>query len=149
MGSTKTTVLEARLVSSSDFESIDVGLLPGNSLLRAGSSAARRQAARFDTSLLWNQLDLLSQQLNGTTTVEAFGVGAVAGFSVLFSAGYVVWCLRGGSLLASALSSIPAWGAFDPLPVLEFWERSPHDEEEEEEAQQIASDEESLQTILT
>jgi hypothetical protein len=32
--------------------------------------------------------------------------------------GYVVWLARGGMLLASLLSSMPAWRAIDPLPVL-------------------------------
>jgi len=31
--------------------------------------------------------------------------------------------LQAGSLVTSALASLPVWGSFDPLPVLEFWER--------------------------
>jgi hypothetical protein len=34
------------------------------------------------------------------------------------SAGYVVWMLKGGSLLASLLSSLPAWQLADPLAIL-------------------------------
>lgn len=34
------------------------------------------------------------------------------------SAGFLAWILRGGSLLASFLVSMPAWRRFDPLPVL-------------------------------
>jgi hypothetical protein len=34
------------------------------------------------------------------------------------SAGFVAWLLRGTSLLASFLASMPAWRHFDPLPVL-------------------------------
>jgi hypothetical protein len=34
------------------------------------------------------------------------------------SAGYVVWMLKGGSLLASVLSSLPAWQLADPLAIL-------------------------------
>jgi hypothetical protein len=32
--------------------------------------------------------------------------------------GYVLWLLRGGALIASLLSSLPAWRLIDPLPVL-------------------------------
>ena len=32
--------------------------------------------------------------------------------------GYVLWLARGGVLLASMASSIPAWATVDPLPVL-------------------------------
>jgi hypothetical protein len=35
-----------------------------------------------------------------------------------FSVGYVLWLARGGALLASLASAIPAWTSIDPLPVL-------------------------------
>jgi hypothetical protein len=35
-----------------------------------------------------------------------------------FSVGYVIWLARGGVLLASLASSVPAWATMDPLPVL-------------------------------
>ena len=45
--------------------------------------------------------------------------GRVISFSgIVLSAGFVTWILRGGSLLASFLVSMPAWRHFDPLPVL-------------------------------
>ena len=34
------------------------------------------------------------------------------------SVGYVIWLLRGGLLLSTLLSSLPAWHAIDPMPVL-------------------------------
>jgi hypothetical protein len=43
--------------------------------------------------------------------------------SMSFAAGYVIWLLRGGSLLASLLAATPLWKSFDPLPVLAFWEK--------------------------
>ena len=36
-----------------------------------------------------------------------------------FSVGYILWLLRGGTLLASVMASMPAWRAIDPLPVLQ------------------------------
>jgi hypothetical protein len=45
--------------------------------------------------------------------------GRVASFSgITLSVGFVAWILRGGSLLASFLVSMPVWRHFDPLPVL-------------------------------
>ena len=41
-----------------------------------------------------------------------------------FSLGSLAWLLRGGSLFASALSAIPTWKGFDPLPVLAKAKRS-------------------------
>ena len=37
---------------------------------------------------------------------------------VVLSVGAVWWATRAAGLLASALSSLPAWRHFDPLPVL-------------------------------
>jgi hypothetical protein len=37
---------------------------------------------------------------------------------VSLSVGYLVWLVRGGILLSSLLSALPAWRMLDPLPVL-------------------------------
>ena len=50
--------------------------------------------------------------------------------------GYIAWLLRGGILLSSVLSSLPAWRMIDPLPVL----NKMHDETE--------SDDESLESMV-
>ncbi len=39
-----------------------------------------------------------------------------AGSGIALSAGFITWLLRGGSLLASLLASMPAWRYFDPIP---------------------------------
>jgi hypothetical protein len=55
---------------------------------------------------------------------QAHLFGRVASFSgIALSAGFLAWILRGGSLLASFLVSMPAWRHFDPLPVLGLGER--------------------------
>jgi len=46
--------------------------------------------------------------------VTGSGVAATAGLSV----GYVAWMVRGGVLLSTVLTSLPAWQFVDPLPVL-------------------------------
>ena len=40
------------------------------------------------------------------------------------SVGFVVWMLRGGFLIASLLSSLPAWTFVDPLPILDEFDDS-------------------------
>jgi hypothetical protein len=45
-------------------------------------------------------------------------IGAAAGLGVPVFAGYVIWALRGTSLLVGALSAMPMWRCFDPLPIL-------------------------------
>ena len=49
---------------------------------------------------------------------ESLVLGTSAVVSSALTVGYVTWLLRGGSLLASLLASLPAWASFYPLPVL-------------------------------
>jgi hypothetical protein len=59
--------------------------------------------------------------------------------AVTITAGYVLWALRGGFLAATLLSSLPAWIAFDPLPIFDARDRRrPED-----------GDDDSLGSLLT
>ncbi len=60
-----------------------------------------------------DEADTLSseQLVLGTTTVA----------TTALSIGYIVWLLRGGSLFASLMASLPAWSEFDPLPILDSY----------------------------
>ncbi|MFK7821583.1 MAG: Ig-like domain-containing protein, partial [Planctomycetaceae bacterium] len=53
---------------------------------------------------------------------EVLVAGTTAVVSTGLSVGYVIWLVRGGTLLASMVSALPAWVAFDPLPVLESYD---------------------------
>ena len=55
-------------------------------------------------------------------------IGSTAIVSTSLTVGYVIWLLRGGALLASLVSSIPAWCSFDPLPIVETFEDARTDE---------------------
>jgi hypothetical protein len=70
------------------------------------------------TNLDTMKTDMVSQK----TFKVAAGSATVVSFSA--SAAYLVWMLRGGSLLSSLLSIFPAWKSIDPLPVLESFENS-------------------------
>ncbi len=54
-------------------------------------------------------------------------VGTAVGLTATGSLALLVWCLRGGSLVASALSFLPVWSNFDPLPVLDLVARDARD----------------------
>jgi hypothetical protein len=78
-------------------------------------------------------------------------LGRVASFSgMALSAGFVAWILRGGSLLASFLVSMPAWRHFDPLPVLGSGarERQKRDRKAREEHQQESRQFRGLDEVL-
>ena len=56
----------------------------------------------------------LSAEAGAREAALASGVAGSLGLSV----GYVVWLVRGGVLMSSMLSALPAWQLLDPLPVL-------------------------------
>jgi hypothetical protein len=66
-------------------------------------------------------LDALNEMRDGLREegrVEASTIVVSAAASIGLSVGYVIWLLRGGVLLSSVLSSLPAWRFVDPLPIL-------------------------------
>jgi hypothetical protein len=80
----------------------------------------------------------------------------IGGMLTTASAGYVMWLLRAGPLVASILSSLPAWRTFDPLPVLDFWEKKKKEEERmakdkrhDTSAVPSDADEETLETMIS
>lgn len=100
---------------------------------------------------LSNGLDTLAQQLDTEKTRSVIIIGSATGMTALLSAGYVLWAVRGGSLLASMLATLPVWRWLDPLPILESREdekkrkrkRGANAKEDEQE-----KDEERLRSLL-
>jgi hypothetical protein len=58
-------------------------------------------------------------------------LGSVIAASTGLSVGYVVWLIRGGMLLSTLLSSLPAWQILDPLPILARKAKVADDEDDE------------------
>ena len=71
----------------------------------------------------------MDQLILGSRTLVASGL----------SVGYVMWLVRGGLLLSSVLSSLPAWRFIDPLPIFAY-AMKPGDEE--------SDDDESLESLV-
>ncbi|UCG11941.1 MAG: hypothetical protein JSU72_15700, partial [Deltaproteobacteria bacterium] len=86
---------------------------------------------------LRNSLDALNEETVSEIQLEKAVIGSAIVVSTGLSVGYVVWLIRGGMLLSSVLSSLPAWQIADPLPILT---QKKEDSESE--------DEESLETII-
>ena len=67
-------------------------------------------------------LDHIQQQLGETLEMDGkrgqLIIGAATGLGASVFAGYVIWAFRGSSLLLGALTAMPMWRCFDPLPVL-------------------------------
>ena len=71
-----------------------------------------------EDSELWAQLDRMKDEMSLDLEDDQAAMTVVAGTTVTFTAGFVSWILRSGSLMASFLSSVPLFKQFDPLPIL-------------------------------
>ena len=84
-----------------------------------------------------NSLDAVKKEMASDNQLNRVYLGSAIVSSIGLSVGYVVWLIRGGLLLSSLLSSLPAWQILDPLPILA---RKKDDDSSE--------DDESLESIL-
>jgi len=66
-------------------------------------------ASEFD-----RQREEMAEQIASKQTLIGSSFTISSGLSV----GYLLWLIRGGTLMGSVLSSLPAWRLVDPLPVL-------------------------------
>ncbi|MBL8328696.1 MAG: cadherin domain-containing protein, partial [Rubrivivax sp.] len=71
--------------------------------------------------------DVAGQDIEGTVVI-----GTSALVSGGLSVGYVLWLLRGGVLIATMVSAVPAWAGIDPLPVLAQGRGQDEDDAEDE-----------------
>jgi hypothetical protein len=83
--------------------------------LGLGGSSADPQTAQIRLEGTFRQFKQdVQEEVVQEQGVVASSVVVTTGFSI----GYVLWLARGGALLASIASAIPAWTSVDPLPVL-------------------------------
>jgi len=96
--------------------------------------------AAVKTDYLSINSDMTASVSNETLSpdlVDSVVVGSTAVVTTSLSVGYVIWILRGGSLLTAFMSALPAWQAFDPLPILQTFEK--RNEEEDDSLLSIAT----------
>ena len=67
---------------------------------------------------LQRRLDEFRRQMTHSSTVRSSVLASSIAVTGGLSIGYVVWLVRGGVLLSSMLSALPAWQLIDPMPVL-------------------------------
>ena len=96
----------------------------------------------LNNEMLWQELDQLRNNINGSSNDDGLFNGkfsdiiiSLGGLSV--TSGLIAWLLRGGSLAASFISTMPLWKGMDPLPVLN---KRKKDGEEDDDANDISAD---------
>ena len=98
-------------------------------------------------------LDHIQQQLGDTLAMDGkrgqMIIGAATGLGASVLAGYVIWAFRGSSLLLGALTAMPMWRCFDPLPVIMGSDKKRSDREEAESTQHDSDkDETTVKELL-
>ncbi|MFK7885911.1 MAG: VCBS domain-containing protein, partial [Gammaproteobacteria bacterium] len=91
--------------------------------------------------------DTRSYNESERTTEHAIDISLRVGGAVL-STGSLAWLLRGAGLFASALTSIPAWKGFDPLPVLTRKKRDDIEDAEDDVAHADGDSEDAVGRVL-
>jgi hypothetical protein len=74
-------------------------------------------SVRTGTALA-EQLDRLREEVGEARQAGIVSLASTALISTGVSVGYVIWLVRGGVLMTSLMSVVPAWAGMDPLPVL-------------------------------
>jgi len=82
------------------------------------AAAIREVSIKLDAHQLWEELDVFRDEVASSMGGYTLTVGAATGVATIAAAGYTMWMVRGGYLVASFLSSLPAWSSMDPLPIL-------------------------------
>jgi hypothetical protein len=96
---------------------------------------------RLDKDLAGFQ-ETVQQQLAEDKHIEAIAAETTSVVSGGLAVGYVIWLVRGGYLLCSLLSSMPAWRLVDPLPILDYLD------DEDRDAKNREDEDESLEELL-
>ncbi|MEM7256433.1 MAG: cadherin-like domain-containing protein [Pseudomonadota bacterium] len=88
-----------------------------------------------DSSRLVNsiqqELNKVSGEMTNTSLQRNIALGGTITLTTGLSIGYVLWLIRGGLLLTSVLTSMPAWRLIDPIPVLEDQARADGETDDE------------------
>jgi VCBS repeat-containing protein len=106
-----------------------------NAALRSISNDA--QAMQLLQNSLGNssfqqQLNQLQDEIRQQLSLDKNTVASSLAVSTGLSVGYVLWLVRGGVLLSSLLSSLPAWRLIDPLPILGHLKRQKNGDEDDD-----------------
>ncbi len=97
----------------------------GQSLFPATVPTVRTLTERWreNSAALFRNLDEATQHLENANRQRNKTIAAVAGAVTTAATGYVFWNLRSLYLLASLMAARPIWRQFDPLAILDLWDK--------------------------
>jgi hypothetical protein len=87
-------------------------------VVEVGGVGQLTQLALSQSDAVLHRLDELQRYLLEESESQHKLIGKMIAATGGLSVGYVIWLIRGGVLVSSMLSALPAWQLIDPLPVL-------------------------------
>jgi hypothetical protein len=115
---------------------------PGPPSITPAQSAQQVQFVT-EASKLWTELDQFHKQMTEQTSTLHLVAGTASFVTFGMSIVYILWTIRAGYLVASLLSTMPAWRVIDPLPILDHFE-----DETERRRRRALEDGESLESLV-
>ena len=113
----RATTLTAEAPSSRPASRADA-VLAAEPLLQYSDLAGPQLLQLLKGDDMLRKLDELKRQMTESTDAQRNVMASSVVMTTGLSAGYVVWLVRGGVLVSSMLSALPAWQLIDPLPVM-------------------------------
>jgi hypothetical protein len=107
--------------------------------------AQSAQQVQFVTEAgtLWKELDQFHKEMTQETITLHLVAGTASFVTFSISIVYILWTIRAGYMVASLLSTMPAWRVIDPLPILDHFE-----DETERRRRRALEDGESLESLV-
>ena len=142
-GGVSSKVLAAATEMVAESAALVVGPPPAGPVTRAHGAGRHELAAEdrhksaadldwsqlTETEVLDSLLNTLKEELKSEQEVRDLVATTAAASTAALTAGYALWALKSGHLLASLLAGMPAWRQFDPLPVVERFGKFDEDDE--------------------
>jgi len=114
---------------------LEPALIPLEALeVDLGTTNDRGPARIADEAGIAQALDQVRDKADEEIADERLTLSKTTGMAASLSVGYLSWLLRGGVLLSSLLSSLPAWRFIDPLPVFAYGRQRDEDEDDTDES---------------
>lgn len=117
------SLLTANYGFSYQKSSVELSQLMNNSTSHAQTQFADGLTP-FDSVCLsgamWESANHINEEVLENISSATGNIVAAASLTGLATAVYVLWMARGGMLVASVVSAMPAWQSFDPLPILQY-----------------------------
>ena len=82
------------------------------------TAIAKAVQPSFDDESLYQAMDEVESELVDESLTSEIIVGSAVVVATGFSLAQIAWILRASALMTKAMTSIPIWVSFDPLPLL-------------------------------